>query len=358
MFASNQYAQPNVYGNYPPNQPPMQSNYPPQMPPDRNMPPNMMNPQFKNYPMQQMMIKPPNHQRPPPQGVYHQGGGGHQPPPQYMSQPQMPPSQMNHQMNPNMNHMMMPNMNMMPNQPHPQGQGLPPQMPPHMNSMNNPGYPPHMQMRRQPPMENPQIKMEHMPHENQMIAAQNMRKKPSPPVNLAPINHSMGPPIMPNQLPGNIVAMNPMSPVGNSSPTSNSQNQLLNSNTKDHAKSKPSELNTLGLKLNNYNISGYDIVTKIFFGKKQIVWELVETGSVNEKKEPHHKSSDNSNREKEEDQENQKNNEELNTNKKKFDIKFSDIEAIEINVEKNTMTIGKKLFKIVHLLKRNENCSH
>lgn len=50
------------------------------------------------------------------------------------------------------------------------------------------------------------------------------------------------------------------------------------SNTKDAntSKSKPSELLTSGLKIGNQKIMNHEILTKIFFGKKQFVWELTE----------------------------------------------------------------------------------
>lgn len=50
------------------------------------------------------------------------------------------------------------------------------------------------------------------------------------------------------------------------------------SNTKDanSSKSKPSELLTSGLKIGNQKIMNHEILTKIFFGKKQFVWELTE----------------------------------------------------------------------------------
>lgn len=312
--------------NYPPNQPPMQSNYPPQLPPDRNIPPNMINPQFKNYNMQQMMMKSQPQQRPPSHPAFHQGN---QPPPQYLPQ-QMPPSQMNPSMNPHMNHMMMPNMMNQPQGLHPASQGIPQQMP-----MNPSGYP--LQMRRPTSIENPQIKME-QPYENLMGMTQSLKKK-TPPIGATPMNPNIATNMMHNPIQNNAPQITPMSPAGNgnASPTSNSQNQMLSSNTKEHAKSKPSELNALGLKINNHNISGYDIVTKIFFGKKQIVWELVESGTANEKKDTQIKIE---NKEKEDEEKNNEKHEDANSSKKKFDIKFSDIESIEVNVEKNTMTIG------------------
>ena len=304
--------------NYPNQQhlPPPNS-YPIQLPPDRSIPPNMMNPQFKNYHMQQMMMKPQG-QRPPPQ-VYHPGANP-QPHPQYIP-PQMPPSQMNPNMNP-----MIPNMMA-------QGQTLPPQM-------NNPNYQQHMNIRRAPTMENPHIKMEAMGHDQAQMIALPVRKKipqMNPPI---PMNN---PNIVQYAMPGPTPIMNPINSPGNASPNSNSQNQLLNSNTKDptSSKSKPSELTTLGLKINNHNITGHDILTKIFFGKKQIVWELVESGQSNEKKEP---VMETPRKEKEDEGENEAGNiEETNASesfKKKFDVKFNDIESIEINVEKSTMIIG------------------
>lgn len=315
----------------------MQSNFPPQLPPDRNIPPNMMNPQFKNYNMQQMMMKPQPQQRPPPPShpAYHQGNA-HQPPPQYLPQ-QIPPPQMNPTMNPHMNHMMMPNMMSQPQGLHPPNQGIPQQMP-----MNTSGY--SLQMRRPPSLENPSVKME--PYENLMAISQNFKKK-TPPINPTPMNTNIATNMMHNTIQNNAPPLTPMSPArnGNISPTSNSQNQMLSSNTKEHAKSKPSELNALGLKINNHHISGYDIVTKIFFGKKQIVWEMVESGATpNEKKDMQIKIE---NKEKEEEKNNEKNNEDVNSSKKKFDVKFSDIESIEVNVEKNTMTIGFSFIKMI-----------
>ena len=183
--------------------------------------------------------------------------------------------------------------------------------------------------------------MEVISHENQaQMVALPIRKK-IPQMNTPiPMNN---PNIVQYALPGPPPNLNPTNSPGNASPNSNSQNQLLNSNAKDptSSKSKPSELNTLGLKINNHNITGHDIITKIFFGKKQIVWELVESGQGNEKKEP---VMETPRKEKEDEGENEAGTiEEANVSesfKKKFDIKFNDIESIEINVEKSTMIIG------------------
>ena len=317
-----------MYINYPPPNP---QHLPPNpypmgmQPPERHsMPPNMMgNPQFKNYPpmhtMNPMMMK---GQRPP-QGY----PPGMAPPqhPQYMH-PQMPPNP--NQINPNMNPMVPPNM--IP----PQGQQIPNQV-----NMNNPNYQQHLNLRRASTLENPHIKMETMNEQQSQMIALNMRKKSQqmntlpPPLNTAQSLNQFAngqPPIGSNG--------NQNNSPGNESP-SNSQNQLIGSNNKDqgNSKSKPSELNTQGLMINNHKITGYDIVTKIFFGKKQIVWELNEAGHV-EKKE---QSLETPSKEKD-DEGGEQAGEEGNENmKKKFDIRFNDIEAMEINVEKGTMTIGK-----------------
>ena len=178
----------------------------------------------------------------------------------------------------------------------------------------------------------------HNENQAQMVSL-SMRKKP-PQLNAGPLNNQNIGQYPIQSLPPNL---NPINSPGNVSPNSNSQNQLINSNAKDptSSKSKPSELNTLGLKINNHNMTGHDIVTKIFFGKKQIVWELTESGQGNEKKEqvmetPNKDKDDEGGAE-------QGTNEEapVENFKKKFDIKFSDIESIEVNVEKSTMTIGK-----------------
>lgn len=202
------------------------------------------------------------------------------------------------------------------------------------------------------------------PHESQMVSLSIRKKNPQ-------FNPNPGP-LLPNGQnlnqypniqgpPQNVI--NQVNSPGNNSP-SNSQNQIIGSNTKDqgNSKSKPSELNTVGLKINNHTITGYDIVTKIFFGKKQIVWELLESGHGNEKKEQ--QNLETPSKEKEEEGGNEHGTNEEGTNpenfKKKFDIRFNDIEAVEINVEKSTMTIGKnhKICKISKSFFRHKNLTY
>lgn len=117
---------------------------------------------------------------------------------------------------------------------------------------------------------------------------------------------------------------------------------FLGSNNKEgSSKSKPSELNTLGLKIGNYKVENHEILTKIFFGKKQFVWELTEINNQN--------TNNDENLIKKENLEgnNPENNEQIHHNgKKKLEIKFSDIENVNLNLEKSTMEISKKNKKL------------
>lgn len=61
------------------------------------------------------------------------------------------------------------------------------------------------------------------------------------------------------------------------------------------------------------------ILTKIIFGKKQFIWEVTELGS------PSKNDDDNK-----------------GLNKRRFELKFSDVEKIDISTENNTMTIGMR----------------
>lgn len=76
-----------------------------------------------------------------------------------------------------------------------------------------------------------------------------------------------------------------------------------------HNKAKPSELNTQSLSINNFKIENQKITTKIHYGKKQFVFELASL-------------SDNADK-----------------LKKKIEIRFKDIEKIEIQTDNSTLTL-------------------
>ena len=77
------------------------------------------------------------------------------------------------------------------------------------------------------------------------------------------------------------------------------------------------------LKIGNQRFNNYKISTKIHFGKRQFVWELSDQNSPMKNDNEESKSAC----------------------KKKFEIRFSDIERIDINTELNTLTIGMLIFR-------------
>lgn len=82
---------------------------------------------------------------------------------------------------------------------------------------------------------------------------------------------------------------------------------------------KPSEITTASLKIGSNRFQkDCKILTKIIFGKKQFIWEVTELSSPS-------KGGDDDNK---------------GLNKRRFELKFSDIEKIEISTDTNTMTIG------------------
>ena len=93
-------------------------------------------------------------------------------------------------------------------------------------------------------------------------------------------------------------------------------------NLETNATGKPSEIPTLSLRIGKNSFPGCKISTKIHFGKKQFVWEVAETASPT-------KPADG---------------EDTKASKKKFEVKFSDIEKIDVNTETQTITIGGLCF--------------
>jgi len=87
---------------------------------------------------------------------------------------------------------------------------------------------------------------------------------------------------------------------------------------------KPAEIPTTTLKIGTNKFSkDCKIVTKIVFTKKQFVWEIAEIGSPM-------KGGDEDGK---------------GWNKRKFELKFSDIDKIDVNTENNSIHIGKKSFQ-------------
>lgn len=81
---------------------------------------------------------------------------------------------------------------------------------------------------------------------------------------------------------------------------------------------KPSEIQTASLRIGTQRFTNQKIFTKIHFGKKQFVWELSETQSPMKGDADDPKMS----------------------SKKKFEVRFADIEKIDVNTETHTITIG------------------
>lgn len=96
----------------------------------------------------------------------------------------------------------------------------------------------------------------------------------------------------------------------------------------DKELAKPSEIPTLALKMgSNKFTKDCKIITKIWFSKKQFVWEVSELGSPM-------KGGDDEGK---------------GWNKRKFELKFSEIEKIDVSTEYNSIHIGMFSFKRVHL---------
>jgi len=113
---------------------------------------------------------------------------------------------------------------------------------------------------------------------------------------------------------------NPIIGLPNQQPSINitrTDSSTIPSMAMDKDLSKPSEIQTSSLRIGNNRFSNNTkITTKIIFGKRQFVWEIMDLNS------PTKGDSDNK-----------------GLNKRRFELKFSDIEKIEVNTENSSINI-------------------